>query len=99
MYNSISFSWFSFNFLTKFHKEKIVLSNSTDKLFWFADMSHMLIETRRNREMCNQIARKVFYDQSSTTKIAPVGPVVSILMHMFYKSLINFTGVQAIARF
>ncbi|KAL9984536.1 hypothetical protein ACROYT_G006841 [Oculina patagonica] len=37
-------------------------------------ISNMLIETRRNREMCNQIARKVFFNQSHTTKVAPVGP-------------------------
>ena len=37
----------------------------------------MLIETRRNREMCNQIARKVFHNQSQSTKVAPAGPDVS----------------------
>lgn len=40
----------------------------------------MLTETRRNREMCNQIARKVFFNQSHTTKVAPVGPDVSMMV-------------------
>ena len=39
----------------------------------------MLTETRRNREMSNQIARKVFYNQSYKTKVAPVGPEVSMI--------------------
>ena len=32
--------------------------------------------------MCNQIARKVFYNQSQTTKVAPVGPDVSSLIYL-----------------
>lgn len=43
-------------------------------------ISNMLTETRRNREMCNQIARKVFFNQSHTTKVAPVGPDVSMMV-------------------
>ena len=39
----------------------------------------MLTETRRNREMCNQIARKVFFNQSHMTKVAPVGAEVSMI--------------------
>lgn len=30
--------------------------------------------------MCNQIARKVFFNQSHTTKVAPVGPDVSMMV-------------------
>ena len=45
-------------------------------------ISNMLTETRRNREMCNQIARKVFFNQSHTTKVAPVGPDVSMIALM-----------------
>ena len=34
--------------------------------------------------MCNQIARKVFFNQSHTTKVAPVGPEVSIMFLIKY---------------
>ena len=41
-------------------------------------ITSLLTETRRNREMCNQIAQKVLLNPSHITKMAPVGPEVSI---------------------
>lgn len=38
----------------------------------------MLAETERNREMCNQIVRRVFPDPTKTNELPhPVGPLVS----------------------
>ena len=40
-------------------------------------INNMLAETERNREMCNQIVRRVFIDPTQTNS-RPVGPSVSI---------------------
>ena len=38
----------------------------------------MLAETERNREMCNQIVRRVFPDPTQTNELLnPIGPLVS----------------------
>lgn len=42
-------------------------------------ITSLLTEARRNREMCNQIAQKVLLNPSYMTKLAPVGPEVSII--------------------
>lgn len=69
------------------HLDAFVKTFYTEPLFlcdFFCEdeskISNMLTETRRNREMCNQIARKVFFNQSHTTKVAPVGPDVSMMV-------------------
>ena len=40
-------------------------------------MNGMFAETSRNREMCNQIIRRVFTDSSQSNHSLPDGPLVS----------------------
>ena len=40
-------------------------------------LDNILSETQRNREMCNQIARKVFSHEPTAPEDPPVGPNVS----------------------
>ena len=49
-------------------------------IFAFSDedkMNGMFAETSRNREMCNQIIRRVFTDFSQSNHSLPDGPLVS----------------------